>query len=120
MDDTADQTLSQSKLMRVKTQKKGTHTLACYHSFYYSLQRVEVAVEAKVSWNHYELFQIVLQAQADAIVKLGFKPVVKVFNNHNSLYSIHYFVGLHSNVVVSLSEALWCEEVRGRLTSSKQ
>lgn len=39
-------------------------------------------MEEKVSWNYYELFQMVLQAQADAIVKLGFKPIVKVFNNH--------------------------------------
>lgn len=35
-------------------------------------------MEEKVSWNYHELFQMVLQAQADAIVKLGFKPIVKV------------------------------------------
>ena len=49
-------------------------------------------MEEKVLWNHYELFQIVLQAQADALVKLGFKPIVKVvLSNHNCLYSIHCF-----------------------------
>lgn len=42
----------------------------------------EVVVEEKVSWNYYELFQIILQAQADALVKLGFKPAVKVLDNH--------------------------------------
>ena len=85
MDDVADQSLSQSKLMRVRTQKKGKHTIfVCYH-FYYNFIHTEAKVEEKVSWNYYELFQMVLQAQADAIVKLGFNPIVKVPNNRTLL-----------------------------------
>lgn len=45
-------------------------------------------VEEKVSWNYYELFQMVLQAQADAIVKLGFKPIVKVFDKQITLITL--------------------------------
>jgi len=38
----------------------------------------ETETEQKALWNYYELFQLVLQAQADSLIKLGFKPVVKV------------------------------------------
>ena len=54
----------------------------CILSFHHSVVvHTEASVEEKVSRNYYELFQMVLQAQADAIVKLGFKPVVKVLDN---------------------------------------
>ena len=66
--------------MRVKTQKKGAPFMYTIISLLCCCARTETAVEEKVSWNYYELFQTVLQAQADAIVKLGFKPIVKVLN----------------------------------------
>ena len=66
--------------MRVKTQKKGAYILTVL-SFYCIVIHTVATVEQKVSWNYYELFQMVLQAQADALVKLGFKPIVKVLSN---------------------------------------
>jgi len=39
---------------------------------------VETETERKPLWNYYQLFQLVLQAQADSLIKLGFNPVVKV------------------------------------------
>ena len=57
-------------------------------SLHCSVVHAEATVEEKVTWNYYELFQMVLQAQADALVKLGFKPIVKVSNNH-TLYICH-------------------------------
>lgn len=71
--------------MRVKTQKKGAYILTVLSSYctviYYIVIHTVATVEQKVSWNYYELFQMVLQAQADSLVKLGFKPIVKVLSN---------------------------------------
>lgn len=73
-----------------------------------------------MSWNYYELFQMIVQAQADAIVKLGFKPVVKVFNNLIFTQGSLFYIGLYSNTVVSFFEALWCEEVGGNASCSER
>jgi len=50
---------------------KLTHLVTC-------VVLAEAEEEEKVSWNYYEIFQLILQAQADSLIKLGFKPVVKV------------------------------------------